>query len=308
MNSAIELLRIQVPLTWSAHRRAQQFAQCQTNSQKAKQVYLNTLAIYAVDFHLQCLGFETDLNKSESTDAIMQMLLDVADLEVKNLGRIECRPVLPNQETVEIPADVWEDRIAYIAVQLNESLTEATLLGFLETATLPSVALSNLESLENLPTYLNQYQSVESAQQPVKLAQWFEGIIEAGWQSIETLFGTPSAELALSFRSTSLSGVKRCKLVELGNPNRSVSMVVTLIPESEQQIDILVEVWPRPGQIYLPSNLQLMLLDEVGEMVMDVQARNENRNIQLEFSGEIGDTFSVKMALGDVSVKEDFVL
>lgn len=308
MNSAIELLRIQVPLTWSAHRRAQQFAQCQTNSQKAKQVYLNTLAIYAVDFHLQCLGFETDLNKSESTDAIMQMLLDVADLDVKNLGRIECRPVLPNQETVEIPADVWEDRIAYIAVQLNESLTEATLLGFLETATLASVPLSNLESLENLPTYLNQYQSVEPAQQPVKLAQWFEGIIEAGWQSIETLFGTPSAELALSFRSTSLSGVKRCKLVELGNPNRSVSMVVTLIPESEQQIDILVEVWPRPGQIYLPSNLQLMLLDEVGEMVMDVQARNENRNIQLEFSGEIGDTFSVKMALGDVSVKEDFVL
>jgi hypothetical protein len=43
-----------------AHQLAEKFCQHQSNLQKAEQVYLNTLAVYAVNYHLQCLGFETD--------------------------------------------------------------------------------------------------------------------------------------------------------------------------------------------------------------------------------------------------------
>jgi hypothetical protein len=51
-----------------------------------------------------------------------------------------------------------------------------------------------------------------------------------------------------------------------------------------------------------------MVLDEDGEAVIDAHARSDNKNIQLEFGGEPGDRFSVKVALGDVSVTENFVV
>jgi hypothetical protein len=69
-----------------------------------------------------------------------------------------------------------------------------------------------------------------------------------------------------------------------------------------------VEEQPPQGQTYLPSNLQLMVLDEDGETVIDAYARSDNKTIQLEFGGEPGDCFSVKVALGDVSVTENFVI
>jgi hypothetical protein len=51
-----------------------------------------------------------------------------------------------------------------------------------------------------------------------------------------------------------------------------------------------------------------MVLDEDGEAVIDAHTRSENKTIQLEFGGEPKDRFSVKVALGDVSVTENFVI
>ena len=130
MNPVIEPWIFTVPLALEAHSRAEQFRRYQSNPDKAKQVYLNTLAVYAVNMYLQCRGFETDLETSDSWNPAMQMLLDTADLVVKNRGRLECRPVLPNAEVVCTPAEVWSERIGYVAVRLSESLREATLLGF----------------------------------------------------------------------------------------------------------------------------------------------------------------------------------
>jgi hypothetical protein len=87
-----------------------------------------------------------------------------------------------------------------------------------------------------------------------------------------------------------------------------VAVIVAIAGESEQEMDISVEVQPPKGQTYLPSNLQLMVLDEDGEAVIDAHARSDNKTIQLEFGGEPGDHFSVKVALGDVSVTENFVV
>jgi hypothetical protein len=51
-----------------------------------------------------------------------------------------------------------------------------------------------------------------------------------------------------------------------------------------------------------------MVLDIEGVSVMEAQTRNTNKNIQLQFSCEVGEGFSVKLALGDVSVIENFVI
>ncbi len=302
INSQLEPWTFTVPLALQAHTQAEQFRRYQSNPHKAKQVYLNTLAVYAVNMYLECRGFETDWENSDSSNPAMQTLMDVADLVVKNIGKLECRPVLPQANFISIPAEVWQERIAYVAVQLNESLREATVLGFVEKVTRTQLPLKQLRSLGELPGYLNQITA------RVKLSKWYEEILAAGWQTVEALLGTEPSDLAFSFRNTIQAEVRQCKMISLGTPAQSVVLIVSLFRESEQEIDINVQVQPPTSQTSLPSNLQLMVLIEEGEAVMDVQAGSGNTTIQLEFSGEPEDCFSVKVALNDVSVIEDFVI
>jgi hypothetical protein len=256
-----EALTFTVSLLKPAHQLAEKFCQHQSNLQKAEQVYLNTLAVYAVNYHLQCLGFETDWTHSDSWDSMMQTFLDVADLEVKNYGKLECRPVLPDAEVVYVPQEVWEGRIGYVAVQLDESLEEATLLGFAETASTQELALSELRSLEELPEYLSQFKQSQPIEERVNLSQWLRDIFEAGWETIEAIFAPPQAELAFNTRSqppvrTStwcpeaarflVNGVKRGKRLDLERlgGREQVAVFVGLTPTLSPQLDITVEVCP----------------------------------------------------------------
>ena len=302
ISPALEPWTFTVGLALEAHSRAEEFRRSQSNPGKAKQVYLNTLAVYAVNVYLQCRGFETHLERSDSWNPMMQILMDTADLLVKDHGKLECRPVLPEAKVVSVPPEVWEERMGYVAVQLSESLREATLLGFVDKVAKSEVPLSQLRSLQELPAYLNQIKPV------VNLSQWFEDIFEVGWQAVEALLATQPTELAFRFRGVPQADVTRCKQIELATPERAVALIVALSGESEQNMDISVEVQPTNGQTYLPSNLQLMVLNEDGEAVMHVHAGSDNQTIQLEFGGEAGDRFGVKVALGDVSVTENFVI
>jgi hypothetical protein len=310
MRNLSESLTFTVPLSSSAHHLAEQFCRQQSNQKKAKQVYLNTLAVSAVNFYLRCMGVETDWEGSQSRNPVMLSILDVADVEIPNLGKLECRPVLPHDKVVHIPSEVWSDRIGYVAVQLDESLKQATLLGFSQTAGSGELAISQLRSLEDLLEHLRQIEQPEQALTRVNLSQWFENVFESGWQQIEALLGTQAANLALSLRSTPEAGVLRGKLIDLGIEltGQSVILVVALTPENDKEMDISVEVRPTSGQTYLPPNLQLMVLDEVGAVLMEAQTRSANNFIQLQFSGFPGERFSVKIALGDVSVSENFVI
>lgn len=317
--STKEPLTFTVGILKPAHQIAEQFCQHQSNLQKAEQVYLNTLAIYAVNYYLQCLGFETDWEKSDSWDSVMQTFLDVADLELKNYGKLECRPVLPNAEALYIPEEVWEERIGYVAVRLDESLEEATLLGFAETVLSQKLALSELRSLEELPEYLSQFNSLQPAKERVNLSQWLHSIFEAGWETVETIFTPPQAQLAFNIRSLSpvktsnssipTNGVKRGKRFDLGGREGSeqVAVLVGLTPTPSSELDISVEVYPLAGQPYLPSDLQLMVLDERGKSVMQANAGN-SESIEFQFSGEAGESFSVKVALGEFSITEEFLV
>lgn len=301
INPDLEPWTFTVVLALDAHLRADEFRRYHSNPDKAKQVYLNTLAVYAVNFYLQCRGFETDLENSNSWNPLMQTLMDTADLVVKDCGKLECRPVLPEAELVCVPVEVWTERIGFIAVQFSESLREATLLGFVEKVTSSELPLSQLRSLQQLPGYLNTIKPV------INLSQWFENIFEAGWQAVDTLFGS-QPELAFSYRSAPPSDIMRSKLIELGMLDQTVELIVALTGEAEQNMDISVEVQPTNGQTYLPPKLQLMVLNEDGEAVMEVQAGSDNRTMQLEIEGEAGDYFRVKIALSDVSVTENFVI
>ncbi|MCA1993699.1 MAG: DUF1822 family protein [Coleofasciculus sp. S288] len=318
-----------VPLGWSVHARAKQFCKQQSNPQKAKQVYLNTLAVSAVDFYLRCMGIKTDWEASQSCNPIMHYLTDVADLEVENRGKLECIPVLPSNQLVHIPLEAWSDRIGYVAVQFDPSLEEATLLGFTETVPeRGELLITQLRSLDDLLEHLRHLGQPEAAKMRVNLSQWLENCFEAGWQSLEALLGIDQQNLAFSFRhdaQLSKVGVQGVKLIDFGVQlgNQSVALLIALTlakrdevqptegiaPETEEKLGILVQVHPVGGETYLPPNLKLCLLSESGKTLQEVQSRSHDNYIQLRrFRGQPGECFNIQVALGAAKITETFVI
>ncbi|NEQ65477.1 MAG: DUF1822 family protein [Symploca sp. SIO2D2] len=293
---------VPMPITQEVQRIAQSFAREQPTPSKAQQIYFNTLAVCSVNNYLKILGIPTDLSVGNSWNPVVRLAEDTADLRVTGLGDLECRPVKPGDLTCHIPQEAWFDRIGYVAVEIDEDCTQATILGFSPTAGISELPLQQLRSLKDFPAYLNQLQPV------VKLSQWFEEVVEAVWQTLEAILTTEPTEPALSFRDATGVSVERCKQIELEEYNQSVVMVITLIQVSEPEIDIMVGVYPKPEQIYLPPNLQVMLLDEEENTIMNIQGQRENKNMQLEFSGEPGDCFSIKVVVDEFSVTEDFII
>ncbi|MUG92920.1 DUF1822 family protein [Scytonema sp. UIC 10036] len=295
-------------------RLAEKWSRQQATAEKSRQVLLNTLSVAFVNFYLQCMGFETDLEASDSWDPVQQTLMDIADLFIKNLGRLECRPVLENAQFVYVPPEVQSNRIGYIAVQISESLEEAKLLGFIKEVSIDNLPINSLQPLENLLKHLESLELQKATlpnQNWLNLKRWFENIFEFGWESIESIVFT---EPVLQFRSSEeelRNSVERAKLIDFGiQASRvSVGIVVKVMTDLDNfdEMKILVELHPTNGQEYLPPLLHVMILDEEGTAVMEAKAKNDNKKIELQFSASAGDNFSIKIALGDVSVIENFV-
>ncbi|NJM69377.1 MAG: DUF1822 family protein [Scytonema sp. RU_4_4] len=315
MSPTIEPLIFTVPLSFEAHTLAQQYQKQQFLLLKAKQVYLNTLAVYAVDFYLRCLGFEVDADQNDSHNPIIMKMMDVADLWVKRLGRLECRPVLPDARVCQIPPDVWSDRVGYVAVQMSQTLKEATLLGFTQTA-MAEVPLSQLRSLSDFPAYLHQLQQAPSTASPtdsvVNLRRWLEGVFETGWQTIEAVLGIEKLHLVSVRSMTQLkTEIKRAKLINFGMQLGDQAVVLSLAVGANinETVNVLVQLYPDPDSLRLPSSLKLVMFSEFGEMLQEVCSRGHDNYIQLRpFTGAPGDCFTIQVAFNNVSVTEDFVL
>jgi len=312
MSKMIEPITFTVPLSFEAHDIAQQCAE-KSSPTKFKQVYLNTLAVYAVDSYLRCMGFETNLEKSESRDSLMLKFVDVADLDVVGVGKIECRPVLPDSQTCYIPSDAWENRIGYVAVQLNQSLKAATLLGFTQTAAaeIPVADLSQLDDFLGYLSEIKQTQTVNSeSDRPefVNLKQWFEGIIEETWLTVEQLLNPQKVEMMYRFKNA--VPIVRGQQIDLGMElaGTTVALIVALPPQSDPEVDVRLQVHPTGSSVYLPEGLKLMLQDESGETIMIAESRDSDNFIQLQFGAELGECFGINVAFGEASVTEKFCL
>lgn len=304
----IEDYSLPLPITQTADITAQHFSLQQPSPQKAEQVRLNTLAVYAVNDYLQLMGIPTELTAGDSWNPVMRLCTDVADLEVTGKGRLECRPVKISSHSCHVPLEVQEDRIGYMLIQIDEANREAIILGFTKTAVTGELHISQLQPLESLLKHLSQIGQPELVKPPVELSQWLQGIVETGWQTIERLLSPEAIDLAFSFRSVGL-GTRLGKLIDLGIQiaGHPIALIVTVSRESDK-INVMLQVHPTNHSEYLPSNLQLIVLDESGTEFLQTQSRNADNYIQLQFWGSLGEQFSVKIALNDASITENFVL
>lgn len=293
---------IRATLSPEAQLIAEKFQRYQDNFQKGEQVYRNTLAVYAVNLYLQNLGFKTDLEVSNSWDFVSQTLMDVADLEIKDYGKIECRPVLPDEEFIQIPVEVWFESAYCIAVEMEEIATEAKLLGFVEEVTAEKISRSQLRPLEELPTLLQQNIN------KIKLSQWLEGIFQKDWQPTEKVLAYRREMTLGKSRTDKKQPVSRTKKIDLGLliNKKSVALVVTITPQTDDKTEVLVQVIPMDRYGYLPPGigLNIMLESETAE----IRAREADNIIQLKFIEPPQSQFTVQISLGDAVVTENFII
>lgn len=336
-------LTFTMDISLKAHEIAQQFCQKQPDGTKAKQIYLNTLAVYSLNTYLNYLDVTTNLEASDSWNPTLQYLSDVADLDIPNYGRLECRPVLPGSNECYVPPDVWDNRVGYIAAQFDSGLKQITFLGFLPTVQLSSVALDIWQPLESwLETMsevieqnsispatqtLDNISSQRARPQPhttqqwVHLTGWLYGIVDSGWQMIDNL-GVP--ELSFGFRQygqTKQSPLQRhSELIESAevvcykylnsvtdSNDKPLILILGLSSSDTPEIEIWIKVSTESWDGYLPPDLELMVLDNQEQVV--VQTRSMGREgIQIKMSGQPDEIFNIKLTQGHKKDVETFMV
>ena len=312
IHSIKQKLTLSIPLTLKSHHQAQLFYQRHTEPRKAKQVYLNTLAVEAVRTYLSWLGIDSDLQASDSWDPVIQTLSDIADLELPGQGKLECRPVLPGATTCYIPPETNADRIGYLPVFFDRNLETATLLGFVPSADVAieteEIALSQLQPITSLLDSL-MMPSVSQTEPPTYLGQWLKGAIASGWQTVETLI---DPQPVFSFRNSDSAvpvamadAVVRGKLLELKHCR--VALAVGIKPSDALQSDVWVKLCPVGGDRHLPEAMEIRILDDQGAVAMEAQSRQTDM-LQLNFRGMLNEQFTVEVALRDDSLVERFVI
>ena len=292
--------KTEIPLGIQAHRLASQFAAEQTTELKKKQVYLNSLAVYAVHRYLKWLGIETDLNQSDCWNPILRNRWNVADLVVPNIGKLECCPVLPGEMTVSLSPEVMEERIGYLAIQFSERLEKVQLLGFTKTLVEEVLEISRLQSLDELIDSISL--------KKVNLEYWLAKVFDEVWLPIEELLNPRKLSYVRSKDRSKREKIERAKKIDLGLlvNSHQVALVVSIWTEENQEKGILIQIFPMGEPESLPPGLKLKVILESDEA--EVIAREFDNFIQLEFSELPGKQFTVQVSLDNESVTEKFIV
>jgi hypothetical protein len=328
-----------IEITPEHHQTAHKFAVQQGTTEKARKVYLNTLAVYAVQSFLNWIHIETNLEDSDSWNPAIRCFQDVADLIIPDLGKLECCLLLDDAEFINIPAGIIEDRIGYVVVKfpdVNQAINQVEILGFSRSlsASQTQIVIRNLEPIEELIDYIFQLEldsedvtvsAITSTSKnivpnlpTINLSKWLENIeniVASGLQTLDAYLRNQPENLVFRFataprsrsnenqQQVSVSGVEEIEIAE-----HSLVLVINCQIESEQIRDIRLRLYPKGESKYLPMGLKLIVLDESGEVFIEAQARESDNWIQLEFTGEPQETFGVEVVMNENIFTRNFVI
>ncbi|MGF1492464.1 MAG: DUF1822 family protein [Microcoleaceae cyanobacterium] len=301
-----------------AHTFADRFALQQRTAVKGQQVYLNTLAVYAVHSYLKWMEIRTDLEQGDSWNPAAQAVFNVADLVLPGVGKLECRPILPGEDYLTIPQEGIGDRIGYIAVRLGETLDQAELLGFLPSGainrSIMQIPLRELQPLDNLIDTIEWHQRISSLWQTLTAVDWqpvefsLRGSKAANVRSRSVQLGEvaptkQSIERGKAFYLESNAGQDQA-VRDQSDPN--LLLAVRVSDRTVEDVDISLRLYPLEEPETLPQGLQVTVVDQEGTPCMNAQARESDDWIQLDFSCKPQEKFSIQMSLGEISITEEF--
>jgi Protein of unknown function (DUF1822) len=281
------------------------------NSRHERQVQHDLLALYAADWYLQCLQFDTKHENSE--DWWIQYLSKSTPLEVAGIGKIECIGVTENSSIVTLSKDLDVDRVAYLFVKLNKSLTSAEILGFTPKYS-ETVRLDRLQSTDELIDYLCDLESPANVLSLVKLREWLEGIFNSVWQDIEGLSLSPACRsLTPAYRSRelllSVKSIDRGRKIQLGSTPESPSVILTvgIQPIDNLNSNIYLQIYPEHPNLELPIGVKFSAIGDDGVEIGCIQTKpgDISGEIVLE-GGREGERFSIQIELNGLKKIESF--
>lgn len=308
------------------YEQAKRMSNAEISESQRWQSYLNALAL---------LGFEAWLKqrlRNTIVDRIFNAQTQMCQLQVKNfrIGIIASEHVL--DEIISVPNHRTEPPDFYVALEILEEQEEAIVRGSLSHAQLIEHCRNRPEAdfypipiiqfdpeLDHLVAYCRYLEPLSSTAATAdsiantinatrtKLSQWVQNIFDESWNSIEALIN-PETQLLWSTRS-SQSGFQRGKLINLGLQfdDRTVALLVTVTPEAEEKLGILVQLHPTEGTQFLPPDLQLALVSKAGATLQTVSARQQDNYIQLKpFRGKPGQCFCIEVTLNNQRIQENF--
>lgn len=310
-------LAFTVPINSQMIQFAENLSQQQLSERKKREIYLNTLAILAVDFYCKCMEIKTELNKSYGLDNVMLSLMNTASLFIKDKGLLECRPVLPREKYCQIPPEVTSERIGYMIVEIDDNDRKARIIGFVESVdNQDKLSLVVLRPLEDFLAYLHKLQFAEIAKTPVtqiseslvKLSKWFEGLLDSGWES-ELAFAKDISPINTTTEKSVKQEVGGAKFIQLIHPSEPVLLILRQTRLNGDEVEIVLRLYPASESIFLLDGIQMTLLDEQDKPIPQLEKQAKASNwLQLRFKGNIGDKFSLRISLGSESITEKFVI
>jgi hypothetical protein len=227
-----------------------------------------------------------------------------------------------------VPPEVWEGRVGYVVVQIEEPPEAGKILGFTPTVSVEELPLSQLRSPEELLDHLYALRNIPAPeatpalQAPTRthLSQWFADLVETGWYTLEWLLNQPELAPAYAFRNRDAvaqppeAGIRRLKLLHLGGQvgERSVILMVQVsemasLPDRPAEYTVKLQLHPI-SQRHLPPGVQFKVLDQNGVSVVDAVSREQDNYLQLQINGAAGEGFDVQIRSGEVQLTQEFVI
>ena len=123
---------------------------------------------------------------------------------------------------------------------------------------------------------------------------------ETRWQVAELLWEIDPSHPA--------AGVRRAIDLGMQLAGVPVALMIAILPKPNQRFAVLSRVYPLQDQSFLPANLKLIGLDEMGESLFEIRARQRDDYIQFKFTADVGDRFSLQVSLNSATVTKDFII
>jgi hypothetical protein len=297
---------LRVPLTSAAHTIALQFAAEQDNPIKGKQVYLNTLAVIAVQKCLSWVGVESNFAISDCFNPSKRAIFDVADLSLLPGGErpiIECRPVLPNQTQVTIPPESIEDRLGCVAVEFYPHMNNVKMRGFKE--------FKEFEEIEEKKIAIESFD---------RFARIFDCLPDINYILPETgLYGDDSWKLPEEFglkqpiyanNHTSENEIN-WKIKEFYFNNTSINEKIVLMIGCPSKIhensSIKIVLRPSSKDRDLPRNLSMIIESKSG-ILQSIDSKLQSKLTSAINISTAGAFFSIKLKYENQVFGENFVV
>lgn len=165
----------------------------------------------------------------------------------------------------------------------------------------------NPETIQQLVNqlYLRQSANTQSAPVDIEPSTALARLIqttqddEIRWQAAELLW-----ELDPQHPACPIISAKDLGLYLAG---QEIALMVGILSKSDSNRLILLRAYPLK-QPHLPPALKLIVLDETGNTVQELESRQRDDYVQFKITADVGDRFSVRMILNDTSFTESFVV